>query len=132
VAKMDLYNNAIASKGINPAVYDATQNGPSHDLQGFESANILVQWGTITDGTHTFSLEESDDNATWGAVGADYIQGTMPTLTFAGGSDSIRRVGYVGSKRYIRVVVTVTGMPMTGGLYGTACFKADPHSAPTV
>ncbi len=132
MAKVDLYNNILVVKGINPAVYDDSQNGPAHDLQGFESAVIIIQSGTITNGTHTFSLEESDDNADWDAVDPNFVQGTLPVLTFAAGSDSVTRIGYVGMKRYIRVVVTVTGAPNVGGLYGTSCVKGNPHSAPTV
>jgi len=92
-------------------------NGTGVDLTGtgnfFRAAMLLVIAGAITDGTHTFKLQESDDNSTFTDVGAGDLSGSLTAVTTANAS-SVQRQSYTGSKRYLRAVVTTAGAT-TGG-----------------
>ena len=82
-----------------------------------------------TDGTHTFAVEESADNTTYTAVAAADLQGTEPVVDDATDDDQIYELGYLGSKRYIRVAVTVSGAT-TGAVYGASITTGHPAVAP--
>lgn len=101
------------SVSLNPGAKTATANGTGVDLQGKYAAEVVFLVGTITDGTHTPSLDESDDNSTFTACAAADMSGSLAVLA----SNTVRIVGYLGSKRYIRAKSTVAGAT-TGGVYG--------------
>jgi hypothetical protein len=109
-----------------PAVHSSTVAVAGVDLQGYEGAEAVIQVGTVTDGTHTPKLQESDDNSTWTDVAAANLNGAFVALA----SNTVQRVGYIGSKRYIGIVVTVTGSPATGAAYGGTIHRAQPWNAP--
>jgi hypothetical protein len=96
---------------------NAAVNGTGVDLTGtgnfFRSAMLLVIAGAITDGTHTFKLQESDDNSSFSDVAAGDLSGSLTAVTTANAS-SVQRQSYTGSKRYLRAVVTTAGAT-TGG-----------------
>lgn len=74
---------------------------------------LLVIAGAVTDGTHTVSLQESDDNVTFTAVAAGDLQGALTAVT-TGNVNTVQRQSYLGSKRYLRASVTTAGAT-TGG-----------------
>lgn len=103
--KGDTATGAVQS--IAPAAYaTATTNGASADLKGYRSAEVIVNSGVDTDGTHTITIQESDDNSTWSAVAAADLRGGANAFEPAASSQDLR--GYVGNKRYLRVVLTQT------------------------
>jgi hypothetical protein len=114
----DMYNSINAAPTLSPAARTANANGVGVDLQGFEGALVLIQTGVITDGTHAFEVQESDDNVTFTAVADADLQGTEPSVG-ATDDDKVYRIGYVGTKRYVRVVSTASGTT-TGGIYGAS------------
>ena len=101
----DLTSNIDVQSSIDPDDYTATATGATVDLRGFESAVVAFVVGTVTDGTHTPSVEESDDDSTWTAVAAADLTGTLADLA----SDANQRVGYRGAKRYVRAKLAVSG-----------------------
>jgi hypothetical protein len=103
------------SVSLNPGAKIATVTGTGVDLQGKYAAEVVFLVGTVTDGTHTPSIEESDDNSTFTAVVAAEISGSVAVLA----SNTVRVLGYLGSKRYIRPKSTVAGAT-TGAVYGAA------------
>lgn len=112
----DLVNDIGVARGISPAVYTATTNGQSIDLRGFDSVAFTVATGTVTDGSYTVTLEESDDNTTFTAVpAADYLI-TSSVAIAATDDNVVRRFGYRGTKRYVRPVLTATGA-VSGGAF---------------
>lgn len=121
----DLKSKIGVVQCIAAAAITATAEGTGVDLQGFNSACVVFSPGTITDGTHTPSVEESDDNSNWTTVADADLQGTLAALA----SNTIQRVGYKGNKRYIRAVSTVAGAS-TGGVYGADVILGDPSLAP--
>ena len=127
----DLSNNISPAVSLPAAVRTAAANGTGVDLQGYESATVLVDVGaegdTLSSSVHfEVSLEESDDNSTFTDVAqASIIDGTIASGgiflkldgTTGGDPDTtggIFRVGYVGNKRYIRVVLAKTGSHSNG------------------
>jgi hypothetical protein len=114
-----MYDDTSARVSIVPLLRsaNATVNGIGVDLSGtgnfFRAAMLLVIAGAITDGTHTFKLQESDDNSSFTDVGAGDLQGSLTAVT-TGNQNSVQRLSYLGSKRYLRAVVT-TATATTGG-----------------
>lgn len=121
----DLKNNVDVSQSIAPAAHTASVNGTGVDLQGYNSVMVVFHPGAITDGAHTPSVEESDDDVTYTAVAAADLLGSLVDLA----SNAIQRVGYKGTKRYLRAVSTVAGAT-TGGVYGAEIVRGHPNVAP--
>lgn len=106
----------------------ATTKGTGVDLSlnGVdEEASVIINLGAYTDGTHTISVQESDDdvdgdyaNVDVSQLGADsgVLNATTGVLLVnsSGGAQKVQCVTYIGSKRWLRVVDTVTGSPSTG------------------
>jgi hypothetical protein len=121
----DLKSNLQAVTSLAPAGITASTNGGGVDLRGFDAAMVTFVVGTITDGTHTPSLEESDNDSGYTPVAAADLIGTLSALT----SGANQSVGYRGGKRYIRAVATVAGAS-TGGVYGAVVLRGRPAHAP--
>ena len=114
----DLKNNLGVAPSIAPAARTASVNGSGVDLATYEGAMVVFLPGTITDGTHTPKIQESADNSDFTDVAAADLEGSLVALV----TDTPQRVGYKGSKRYIRAVVAVAGAT-TGGVYGAAVVR---------
>jgi hypothetical protein len=84
------------------------------DTRGYESCTFVLHNGTNTDANATFVVlvEDGDDSGLSDNVAVDdgYLVGTelLAGFTFAN-DNTCRKVGYVGTKRYVRVTVTPTG-----------------------
>lgn len=122
----NLYDSIAAVVSLNPAARTATANGTGVDLAGWETSVCLVSVGAWTDGTHTPKLQESADNSTFTDVAAADLEGSFTAIAGTGQQNAIQVVGYKGSKRYVRVVSTVTGAT-TGAVYGAAIVKGRPR-----
>lgn len=115
--RRSVYNHVLARESLAVATRTATANGTGVDRHvgsnAFRSMAVVIHTGSITAGTHTFSLEDSDNGSTWAAVPADQIQGTLPA---AGTADSSKvfEAAYLGHRRHARVVVTVSGATPSG------------------
>jgi hypothetical protein len=91
--------------------------GVAVDLLGYDAAEAIVLAGVWTDGTHTPKLQESVDttDGDFGDVAAGDMIGTFTAITSALTASNAQRVSYVGSKRYIRIVLTTAAT--TSGAY---------------
>ena len=126
MATRDLVNGVGVDNSIAPVGNrNASVNGASADLRGFDSAMATFVAGTITDGTHTPKLQDSPDNSAWTDVAAADQQGTLVAIT----ASSLQKVGYIGDKRFLRAVVTVSGAT-TGGQYHSDITKSHAHQSP--
>lgn len=104
----DIKNNIDIAHSLEPAVRaTGTANGAAVDLQGYHAAALVVYFGAYTNGTHTPALEHSDDGTTFSATTASDLDGSFTAVASAGGANTLQRVGYRGSKRYLRAVMTV-------------------------
>ncbi|WP_099024323.1 hypothetical protein [Mycolicibacterium palauense] len=121
---------ALASTTLDA---DDTVNGATIDLalfkNNFRSALFIVTAGAVTDGTHEFAVEHSDDGADWSAVPADRIQGVLPTFDDAA-SDTVEQFGYiVATQRYVRLTVT-TADSTDGGVLSAVAVLANGATSP--
>ena len=112
MAIRDLYNNVSPATSLSARAVAAAVNGAGVDMQGFDSADILIDLGTFagTTPTATIQIQESDDNTNFTAVAAaDLIGGALPASIDTTNDETLYERGYIGSKRYIRVAVTAVG-----------------------
>ena len=117
-----LYKSSVAPAGNRTT----STNGTGVDLRGYGAALAIISSATITDGVHTPKLHESADNSTFTDVAAGDLDGAFAALI----SDAVQQVGYKGKARYLRIVVTVTGSPATGGIYTAGVLRSEPTYAP--
>lgn len=124
MAKSPLYEDVLARLTLPLAARtNGTVNGtavdksdPSGGVDGFTSVVIVAIAGTITDGTHTVTVQDSDDGTTFAAAAAADVRGG-PVALVAANSNTIAELGYDGPKRYVRASVVVSGAT-TGGTVG--------------
>ena len=143
----DLSNNIGLGNSIINAVKTADANGTGIDLQGFEEATAVVSVGAEGDtlsGSVYFevSLEHSDDNSTYtSCVQTEIVNGTIAVGgiflkldgTTGGNPDTTGgqwQVGYVGGKRYVRLVLSKTGTHTNGTPISGMIVKSRPRNAP--
>lgn len=104
----DLASGIGVAQTLAPVDYAATTKGTAVDLQGFDSAAIVVNTGAITSsGKYVVSVQESDTttDGDFADVAAKDLNGSLPAELAA---TSAYKVGYVGNKRYIRAVISKT------------------------
>lgn len=105
----DMYSNIGAVIALAPAVQAVSVDGIAIDLKGANRAAILLTTGAIAgDGDFSAKLQESDTTTggDFTDVMAGEVQSDAPaTLTAA----SAYRLGYLGHKRYLRLVLTKAG-----------------------
>lgn len=93
-------------QSLVPAVRTGTANGTDIDLKGYGAALVVVTVGAVAGaGNQTAKVEESDAGGGAGytdVAAADLIGAFTSPLV----QDTPQRVGYRGSKRFIRVTIT--------------------------
>ena len=111
-----------------PAVVTATTKGSHADLQGFNSATLIITTGAIAgDGLYVITIQESDTTTDGDFADVDEadLLGILPAALEA---DTAYKQGYKGNKRYIRAVITKTSGT---SIAASAVFAlGHPHDAP--
>jgi hypothetical protein len=135
------------------AAYTSTQTPSSGvDTQGFASIDFMIDIGTITNiaasptPSWTFKLQESDSQSSGFADVTDSNQviigssqspittpnastGVFLTIDDASEDGKIYRIGYLGTKRYVRCVATAAEVPGSTPMSITAILS-HPANAP--
>lgn len=118
----DITSNYLLKRAISPvSVADNTaQVSQIIDRQGFDSLMFGILTGSLADADATFAvlMEEgdaanlSDATAVADADMNSQTYGTAPetaaAFTFAA-DDNVRKIGYNGNKRYVRLTITPSG-----------------------
>jgi hypothetical protein len=102
----ELYSDSAFVQSLAPIVVSATDTGAAIDLAGYESALVIVSTGAIVgSGDFTVKMQESDTTTSgdFTDTAAASRVGSFPASLAAA---SVVRVGYNGTKRYIRLVTT--------------------------
>lgn len=102
----ELINDIKLVQALAPAVHAATATSAAIDLAGYQSAAVLISTGAIVgSGDFTVKLQHSDTTTSgdFADVAAAGLVGSFPASLAA---DSGYKVGYNGTKRYIRTVTT--------------------------
>lgn len=133
MASQDLHTDIlqVVARNLQVISLNTTNQGNIIDTQFFEALEFIVFSGTITEGTFTIQLQEGDDPALADAVTvpAAFVLGS---ITFNNTlSNSVRRIGYVGKKRYVRLNIISSGMTGGTALLGAIAIKGYPRHAPT-
>lgn len=113
----DLSNNIHIKRVLSPSdgpADDTPQVGQIIDRRGFNSLVYVILTGTLADANATFAvlLEHGDDPALGDAAAVPDAEliGTEALAGFAfGDDDEVRKLGYVGGKRYTRLTITPAG-----------------------
>lgn len=133
MSKYDLHNNILQKVARNTAAIssDTTTAGIIIDTQGFESLEFLLHTGARTDGTFTPLIEHGDDPSLSDAAAVDDadLLGTEAGAALAAANSS-SRIGYRGSKRYVRLSVVSSGVT-SGATVGATAILGHPHLAAT-
>lgn len=115
---------------IAPAVYDADNTPAAIDLRDALSATIVLNVGvggitfTATNKIE-FVLTHSDDDSTYDNVtAADLVGDALMPLTITGGivrsikaahaSATVQKIGYIGGRRYVKLLADFGGTHATG------------------
>ena len=134
----DLMSNIhpVSAIPLGPAVTDNSPFvGMVVDRRGFGSLVFVIHAGTLTTAGATFTplVEHGDaaDLSDAAAVPDDLLSGSEAMAGFTGANDGVvRKVGYVGGKRYVRLTVTPSGNGAAASLSAMAVL-GHPVNAPT-
>lgn len=126
----DIKSTLDVQHSLAPAARtNGTATGAAVDLQGFNGAMLVFHAGAWTDGSHTPSLQESDDGTAYAAVGTGDLQGTLTPLSGTAQQNAVQRQGYIGNKRYLRPIC-VTATATTGAVSAVSIVRGRPNVAP--
>ena len=138
----DLANRVVQTAVLAPVVQNATVTSSAIDLEGFNSAMISVATGvegvTLSGSVFwTFILQHSDDNSTYTVVSSskDVTDGSIDsngiflTLDDNAETPQVSGIGYIGGKRYLKVITTKTGTMSTGTAMSINCIKGNAINA---
>lgn len=146
MALRDLISNIKESVGFNPEVLTADEDSTTFDMQGFESLVAIVQVGASGD---TLSgsvfleliLEHGDEQDGSDAVAVTSADDVLPGTALALGvfatiddpaeDDAVFKIGYRGTKRYVRVAVDLTGTHTNGIPVSVIGIKGDASNQAT-
>lgn len=125
----DIHNEFSTVSTIVPqASITATTTGTTVDLSGYRAAAVVLHVGTLTDGTFTPTVEESDDDSSWSTVAAADLSGSFAAITTAN-DVATHEVSYLGSKRYIRLLMTET-VASAGAFFSAVVVRGNPVTGP--
>ncbi|MDO3431185.1 hypothetical protein QWJ46_00660 [Rhizobium sp. CBN3] len=99
----------VAARTDNTAIVSAII-----DTAGYNAAEFVIVTGTNTDTNATFAVTVDHGDAAnlsdAAAVSASQLVGTLTQASFQFDDDNeCRKIGYIGTKRYVRVTVTPSG-----------------------
>lgn len=134
----DLTNNLDLKRGLSP-VAAGTDNtayvSQILDTKGLDGVMWATLIGANTDADATFAMLFEDGDASdlsdHAAVDDAFLTGTEAKAGFQSDSDNqMRKIGYVGPKRYVRVTITPSGNN-SGNIYIAGCWITSPLDRPS-
>lgn len=111
----DNTSDQIPQQAMNADITtNTTTNGTSIDTAHFDSGYMFFLDAPVyTDGTYVLSLEDSPAGSTWTAVPSNKLiqVDTAVEITAATSpGDALKRLGAFSTDRYVRAVITSTGV----------------------
>ena len=139
----DLKSGLAFDEALNAIEKGSDTNCTAIDSQGFSSVVHVVNVGApgITFSTSNkvdIELEHSDDNSTFTDVtsntdvtgGTVDSSGVFQTIDANGDCNKVYAIGYVGGKRYSRVVLNFSGTHGSNTIFGVMGVKGHPLHGP--
>jgi hypothetical protein len=114
----DFMNRLDMRRAVSPAVAGTDNTAIVSqiiDTAGYEGLVFAINIGANTDANATFAVTmdhgDQPNLSDAAAVPANKITGSLALAGFTAANDDnkLRKVGYVGSKRYVRLTITPTG-----------------------
>lgn len=134
----DLHNNIHVARAISPvSVADNTaQVSQIIDRQGHQSLEFLIATGSVADADATFVVlvEDGDDSGLSDAASVTdaNLLGTEALAGFQFDDDNeVRKIGYIGDKRYVRLTVTPVNNASAAVIAAVAVL-GHPNYTPTI
>lgn len=132
----ELHSNALVETLLAPAVVAASVNSAGLDMQGNRWSELLISVGDFAfSGANKLTLaiqEANQSDFSDAATPSDYevlgaASGVIAVLDESADKEKTYKVGYIGIKRYVRIVITeegtvsvpvsVVGVKGGGGVY---------------
>ena len=133
----DLFNNITVARAISPvSVSDNTaQVSQIIDRQGYSSLTFAIAAGSLADADATFTVLVEDGDAAnlsdAAAVDDADLLGTEALAGFTFADDNAtRKIGYRGTKRYVRLTIT-PATNASAALLGAVAILGHAQLAPT-
>jgi hypothetical protein len=133
----DLMNNIYPKRAISPvSVADNTaQVSQIIDLKGFDSLTFLINIGSVADADTTFTVLVEHGAASnlsdAAAVPDSQLIGTEALAGFQFDDDNeVRKIGYCGDKRYVRLTITPANNA-SAALLSAVAVLGHPSAVPT-
>ena len=139
----DLQSNLSPAVLLTPTTLSADSTPVAVDLQGFDAAVVYIEVGVggitfTTTNKVEFVLTHSDDNSTYTNVVDADVQGVtgissgiVYTLNAAHASATINEIGYVGGKRYLKLLADFSGTHATGTPMSAIALRSRAFVLPT-
>lgn len=134
----DLHHNINIASAISPQAVSTNSALVSNiiDMQGYDSLEFVIATGSIVDADVTFTVlvEDGDqsnlsDNT---AVADSGLLGTETGAEFRYDDDNeVRKIGYVGGKRYVRLTITPANNA-TSAHISVVAIQGHPAQAPVL
>ena len=138
----DIHDKIEAVTVIAAEVLDADNTPSAIDRINWEAAELVLHIGAggITfdaDNKIEFKLTHSDDDSSYTAVTAYDLVGSptvgtggvIKSLTAAHAAATVEQFGYIGNKRYLKLLADFSGTHATGTLIYADLIKGRPHYA---
>jgi|SRR5581483_92504 len=140
--KRDLHNNIAVKRGISAVAIGTTGTGkttPAIDTAGYQAIEFLINYGTVTATNAVFTALLTEGDTTGGSftsvadadmLGLEANVGLGATASRVSGvsKNCVKRLGYIGFKRYVKLKVSST---ITAGTpIGIDAILGRPQNAP--
>ena len=135
----DLYNNIEVRRALSPVATalsdDTVQTSEIIDMRGWKSMVFVILTGGLVDANAVYAvlIEDGDDSGlsdNVAVVDAELL-GTESLIGFDfADDDDVRKIGYRGEKRYVRMKITPSGNSGDAPLAAIA-IMGDPDDRPT-
>lgn len=130
----DIYNNVKVVQAVAPAALTQDTASSAIDRAGYGSVLFIMDVGVITDGKWGLEISECDtSDGTFTAVDNANLIGLEPTALESGtgkGGSAAHKVGYKGSKRYLKATIKEEVASTTGAVAGVVAILGNPAHAP--
>jgi hypothetical protein len=132
----DLINSTKATAAFTYGARTASTNGTNIiDMQGFGACTFVVQVAGVTtadsSNLFTFTIQAGDDSGlSDGATvtAATGLLGSNIVIDNTNDANKVGMMGYVGGKRYVRLVATETGT--ADAAWSAVCIQQLPETEP--
>lgn len=132
----DMHSNINVVKAIDPAVVGTTgiaggKLSAAIDRKGYESLEFVMARGVSAAATDTINAvvyEADATNGSFTSVADADLKGTEAGAVLLGSGGAVSRVGYIGSKRYLKV--RLYGIGTATAVVSAIAVQGHPHLSP--